>query len=140
MLLLFKSNSKSYHYTGASHWRKNIVAVITQNRVIDEHLKRQIKNRTLYTCRSFLLNRIFQYIGNWSKVTEYLPTLFFQYAQSNNFSQFFYINNFSVDYAGLHINWAVTSLFIYHSWHISNFETTYEKRPFIKVAFFSDVV
>ena len=110
------------------------------NRVIDEHLKRQIKNRTLCTCRSFLITRIFQYIGNWSKVTEYLSTLFLQYAQSNNFSQFFYIKRFSVDYAGLHINWAVTSLFIYHSWYISNFETSYKKRPFIKVAFFSDVV
>ena len=28
---------------------ENIVAVITQDRVIDDNLKRQIKNRTLYT-------------------------------------------------------------------------------------------
>ena len=34
---------------------KNIVAVITQDRLIDENLKRQTKNRTLYTCRLFLL-------------------------------------------------------------------------------------
>ena len=27
-------------------WRKNIGAVITQDRVIDDNLKRQIKNRT----------------------------------------------------------------------------------------------
>ena len=32
-LLLFENNSRSYHDTGASHCRKNIVAVITQNRV-----------------------------------------------------------------------------------------------------------
>ena len=44
-----------YHQTGASHWRKNIVAVITQDRVIDDNLRRQIKNRTLYTCGLFLL-------------------------------------------------------------------------------------
>ena len=33
---------------------KNI-AVITQNREIDDNLKRQIKNQTLCTCRLFLL-------------------------------------------------------------------------------------
>ena len=35
--------------------KKNIVAVITQGRVIDDNLKRQIKNQTLCTCRLFLL-------------------------------------------------------------------------------------
>ena len=34
---------------GASHWRKNIIAVITQDRVIDDGL-RQIKNRTCLLC------------------------------------------------------------------------------------------
>ena len=34
---------------------ENIIAVITQGRVIDDNLKRQIKNRTLYTIRLFLL-------------------------------------------------------------------------------------
>ena len=58
---------------------KNIVAVIAQDRVIDYNLKRQIKNRTLYACRLFLLTQNFQYIGNWSKVFEHLPTLFLQY-------------------------------------------------------------
>ena len=33
----------------------NIVAVITQDSVIDDNLKRQIKNQTLCTCRLFLL-------------------------------------------------------------------------------------
>ena len=35
--------------------KENIVAVITQNRVIDDILKRQIKNETFYTFRLFLL-------------------------------------------------------------------------------------
>ena len=35
---------------------ENIVAVITQDRVVDNNLKRQIKNQTLCTCRLFLLN------------------------------------------------------------------------------------
>ena len=34
---------------------ENIIAVITQDRVIDDNLKRQIKNQTLCTCRLFLL-------------------------------------------------------------------------------------
>ena len=43
--LLFENNSSSNHYTGTLH--KNFVAVITQERVIDDNLKRQIENRTL---------------------------------------------------------------------------------------------
>ena len=35
---------------------ENIVAVITQDRVIDDNLKKQIKNRTLCTIRLFLLS------------------------------------------------------------------------------------
>ena len=34
---------------------ENIVAVITQDRVIDDNFKRQIKNQTLCTCRLFLV-------------------------------------------------------------------------------------
>ena len=34
---------------------ENIIAVITQDRMIDDNLNRQIKNRTLCTCRLFLL-------------------------------------------------------------------------------------
>ena len=34
---------------------ENIVAVITQDRVIDNNLKRQIKNQTLRTCRLLVL-------------------------------------------------------------------------------------
>ena len=87
-LLLFNNNSRSYHYTGVSHWRKNIVRVITQVRVIHDNMKRKIKSRTLDTCRLFLLTRIFQYISNWSKVFDHLSTLFLQYTESNNFPEF----------------------------------------------------
>ena len=34
---------------------ENIVAVNTQDRVLDENLKGQIKNQTLCTCRLFLI-------------------------------------------------------------------------------------
>ena len=54
-LLLFENNFRSHHYTGASNWKKNTVAVITHDKVIDDNLKRHMKNRTLYTCRLFLL-------------------------------------------------------------------------------------
>ena len=54
---------------------KKIVAVITEDRVIDANFKRQIKNRTLYTCRLFLLTWIFQYVRNWAKV--FYPHSFF---------------------------------------------------------------
>ena len=36
-------------------YEENIVGVITHDRVIDDNLKRQIKNQTLCTCRLFLL-------------------------------------------------------------------------------------
>ena len=60
----------------ASYWRKDIAAVVTQDRVIDDNLKRQIKNQPFYTRRLFLLTQIFQYISNWRKVFEHLPTFF----------------------------------------------------------------
>ena len=38
---------------------ENIVAVTTHDWVIDDNLKRQIKNRTFCTCSLFLLTKIF---------------------------------------------------------------------------------
>ena len=35
---------------------ENIVAVITQDRVIDDNLKKQMKNQTFCTCRLLLLS------------------------------------------------------------------------------------
>ena len=75
-LLFFENNPRSCHYTEASHWRKDIVAVITQDRMINDNLKSQIKNQTSYTCILFLLMWIFHYENNWSKVFEHLCTLF----------------------------------------------------------------
>ena len=53
-------------------------AEMAQDRVIDDNLNNQTKNRTLHTCRLFLLTQIFQYISNWSRVFEHLPTIFLQ--------------------------------------------------------------
>ena len=47
---------------------EKIVAVITQDRVIDDNLKRQTENQTFCTCRLFLLTQSFQYISYWTKV------------------------------------------------------------------------
>ena len=78
-LLLFENNSRSYHSTWASHWRKNFIAVITQDRVIDDNLKGQIKDRTLYSCWLFPLAQIFQYINNFQYINYlgiYPPSFF----------------------------------------------------------------
>ena len=56
MVAPLREQLKEYHYTGA--WltlEENIGAVITQDRVTDDNLKKQIKNQTLYTCRLFPL-------------------------------------------------------------------------------------
>ena len=53
--------------------------------------------------------------------------------------KFFLVNNFSVDYSGLYVNYANTTLFISFLIH-SNFESAYKKPPFNKVAIFSDVI
>ena len=60
--------SSSRATPGALGWRKKFIAVITEEKVIDDKLKRKIRNQTLYTCRLFLLTCIYQYISNWSKV------------------------------------------------------------------------
>ena len=44
-----------YSYRSCLTLEENVVAVITQDRVIGDNLKRQIKNQTLCTCRLFLL-------------------------------------------------------------------------------------
>ena len=64
MVAPLREKLQDYHNTAAQQWMKNIVAVITQGRVIDDNLKSQI----LQTCRLFQLTKIFQIINNWSKV------------------------------------------------------------------------
>ena len=66
---------------------ENTVAVIVQDKVIEDNLKRQIKNRTLYTCRLFLLTQIILAIGQ--KHLSIYPPYFFNIAtQGNKFSKF----------------------------------------------------
>ena len=55
MVAPLREKLQDYHNTAAQQWMKNIVAVITQGRVIDDNLKRQSKNQTLSPCRLFLL-------------------------------------------------------------------------------------
>ena len=56
--------------------------------VIDDNLKKKIKNQTSYTCRLFLLTPIFQYIGQ--KYLSIGTNLFSSnYTYSNSFSTFF---------------------------------------------------
>ena len=45
----------SLHYRSFLTLERNIITVINQNREIDDNLERQIKNKTLLTCRLFLL-------------------------------------------------------------------------------------
>ena len=54
MVAPLREHLQEYHYT-AETLEENIVAVITQDRVIDDNLKRQIKNETLCNCRLFLI-------------------------------------------------------------------------------------
>ena len=55
MVTLLREQLYKYHYTGSLTLEKNIIAIITQDGVIDYNLERQIKNRTLCTCSLFLL-------------------------------------------------------------------------------------
>ena len=55
MVAPLREQLQKYRYTGALTMEKNIIVVITQDRVIDNNLERQIKNQTLCTCRLFLL-------------------------------------------------------------------------------------
>ena len=50
-----REQRQEYHYNQRLTLEGNIVAVITQDRVIDDNLKMQIKNQTLCNCRLFLL-------------------------------------------------------------------------------------
>ena len=51
MVAPLREKLQDYHNTAAQQWMKNIVAVITQGRVIDDNLKSQV----LQTCRLFPL-------------------------------------------------------------------------------------
>ena len=123
--------------TPGKHWRENIVPIITQDRVIDDNLKRQIKNRNLHTCRLLLLTWRFQYISNWPKAfTHPLSSIYIVREINSHFfhgKQFFsWLGRFTYK-----LSW---HFLIYQSWLTSNFESTYRKPPFMKAVIFSDVI
>ena len=55
MVAPLREKLQKNNYSGVLTLEKNIIAVITQDRVIDDNLERKIKNRTLCNCRLFLL-------------------------------------------------------------------------------------
>ena len=141
-MIFFKNNSRSYHYTGVSHWRKNIVAVIIQDRVIDDNLKRQIKNQTLFTLYTVDYSyqpEFFNILAIGQKYLSIYPPTFFNIHRVIIFP-IFYLDNRFFSCLCRFIYKLDQHFFIYHSWYTSNFETTYKKPPFIKVAIFSSVV
>ena len=55
MFAPLREQPQEYHSNRRLTLEENIVAVITQDRLIDDNLKRKIKNQTLYTYRLLLL-------------------------------------------------------------------------------------
>ena len=104
----------------------------------------------------FLLNCIFHYISNWSKVLEFYLTSFFN-TKSWRIKFRNFLGDVPVHYAALFINRTINNnyttllmalhqthdgLFICfksntHSWYTSNFESANKKPSFIRVAAFS---
>ena len=50
------------------------------------------------------------------------------------------VNNFSVDWVGVYINWANTSIFIILGKFLTLNVATFKKPPFIKAVIISDVI
>ena len=99
--------------------------------------KRKLKTELCILFNFSLVTQIFLSISNCSKVFEHLPIRFLQYSYTvfPNFpnKQFFsWLCRFKYTLGQY--------FFIYHSWYTSNFEATYKKRPFFKVAIFPDAV
>ena len=55
MVTPLRDRLQEYHYYQSLTLEENIVAVITQDRLIDNNLKKKIKTQTLCTCTLFLL-------------------------------------------------------------------------------------
>ena len=69
------------HLQEFSTLRKNIAAVITQDTAITDHLKKEIKNRILLTCRLFLPTEFFNILGICQmNVSSYTPSFFNVYS------------------------------------------------------------
>ena len=89
---------------------ENIIAVITQNREIDDNLERQVKNQTLCTFSIYqqLVKIILAFFHPLCSITIQVAS----YIASQLEYIFFMANNFSVDYLGSYINWANNYVFI----------------------------
>ena len=90
---------------------KNIIAVITQNRQIDDNLERQIKNQT------FPYFQIIPTNLNFSKYQQLVKSIYPPSLFNNNIASqleyiFFMVNSFSVDQVDSCLNWANNYLFI----------------------------
>ena len=96
MVAPLREHFQEYHYTAVT-LEENIVAVITQGRVIDDNLKRQIKNETLCSCRLFLITKIFQDIGQLFFIfwfTDFFTlNLMSEYEKKDLFQQFFFLDS-----------------------------------------------
>ena len=68
--------------------RKNIVVVISRDRVIDDNFKRQIKNRTLYASRLFLHPAFFNIFAIGQNYLSIYPPSFFNIHRVNIFPNF----------------------------------------------------
>ena len=126
-LLFFENNSRSitmqeFNTTGG---KILLLAVIIQDKVIDDNLKRANK-----------IFSIFQQLGQ--KCLSFYPPFSLNIRKVINFEFFLGKQFFSwlcrVIYK---LGW---HFFIYHYWYISNFESTYKKPLLIKVAIFPDVI
>ena len=62
-LLLFENNSRSYYYIGALHWRKNIVVVVTQDRVIDDNWAIPEKARQGRELKTYFFETPLEFLG-----------------------------------------------------------------------------
>ena len=117
----------------------NIVAVITQDRVIDDNLNSKIKNRTLCTYTLFLLTYFFPLAIGQKYFSFYPPSLFNVHNYNIKFSFFFIVNNFSVDQVGLYINRSNTSLSIILD-KLPTLNLPIKSHTSLRQLFFSDVI
>ena len=109
--LTFGVPTKDDEYS--TNWRNNTVVVITRDTVM-KAIYKEIKNQTFWVALSlkktwsvisklFLLNCIFHYVSNWSKVLEFYLTSFFNMKSWRvKFRNF--LGDFPVHYAALFIN------------------------------------
>ena len=107
--------------TGVSlYWsftlEENVIAVITQGRVIDDNLKRQLKTELCVLLDYSYQPKFFNILAIVQRYFSFHPLCSLQlstFIASQLECNFFHCkeNNFAVNQVGLYINWANTSLF-----------------------------